>query len=112
MPPVPDTLGNVATEDDVRRKCLSLPGVTERSSWNQPAWFARTLIARMWDEGVLTVKTQERDALLAADPDTYYITPHHQRSPELVLVRLARVDVPELEELLEESYRIGGGRRS
>ena len=31
----------MATEDDVRRICLALPGVTERSSWNQPAWFAK-----------------------------------------------------------------------
>jgi len=30
----------------VRRICLALPGVTERLSWDQPAWFARTLMAR------------------------------------------------------------------
>lgn len=49
--------GAVITEDDVSRICLALPGVTERLSWGRPAWFARTLMARMWDEGVLTVKT-------------------------------------------------------
>ena len=43
------------TESDVRRLCMALPGVTERSSWGQPAWFTRTLFARMWEEGVLTV---------------------------------------------------------
>lgn len=79
----------MATEADVRRMCLALPGVTERSSWNQPAWFARTLMARLWEDGVLTVKTDERDALAATDPDTYFWTPHHERSPQLVLVRLA-----------------------
>ena len=26
----------MAAEDDVRRMCLALPGVTERSSWDQP----------------------------------------------------------------------------
>ncbi len=48
----------MATEDDVRRICLALPGVTERVSWGQPAWFARTLMARIWEDGVLTVKTR------------------------------------------------------
>ena len=37
------------TEDDVRQACLSLPGVVERASWGQPAWFARTLMARIWE---------------------------------------------------------------
>jgi hypothetical protein len=99
----------MATEADVRRMCLALPGVTERSSWNQPAWFARTLMARLWEDGVLTVKTDERDALAATDPDTYFWTPHHERSPQLVLVRLARIGTEELGELLEESYRLAGG---
>ena len=99
----------MATEADVRRMCLALPGVTERSSWNQPAWFARTLMARIWEHGVLTVKTNERDALAATEPDTYFWTPHHERSPQLVLVRLARIGTEELGELLEESYRLAGG---
>jgi hypothetical protein len=100
----------VASEEDVRRICLALPGVTERPSWNQPAWFARTLMARLWEDGVLTVKTLEREALAGTDPETYFWTPHHKRSPQLVLVRLDRIDVEELAELLEESYLIAGGR--
>ena len=100
----------MATEEDVRRACLALPGVTERSSWNQPAWFARTLMARIWEDGILTVKTEEREALAGTDPQTYFWTPHHQRSPQLVLVRLARVGTDELAELLEESYLLAGGR--
>jgi hypothetical protein len=97
------------TEDDVRRRCLALPGVTERLSWGQPAWFGRTLMARIWEPGVVTVKTRERDVLAGSDPDTYFWTPHHDRSPLLVLVRLDRVADDELGELLEESYRIAGG---
>jgi hypothetical protein len=99
----------VPTEDDVRRTCISLPGVTERLSWNQPAWFAKTLMARMWEDGVLTVKTRERDVLAGADPETFFWTPHHDQSPQLVLVRLDRVSGDELDELLHESYRIAGG---
>lgn len=97
------------TEDDVRRICLALPGVTERVSWKQPAWFACSLMARMWDDGVLTVKTHERDVLHGADPETFFWTDHHERSPRLVLVRLDRVAPDELEELLLESHRIASG---
>ncbi|APX02635.1 MmcQ/YjbR family DNA-binding protein [Arthrobacter sp. QXT-31] len=100
----------MATEADVRRLCLALPGVTERASWNQPAWFARTLMARIWEPGVLTVKTAEREALAGTDPDTYFWTPHHERSPRLVLVRLSRVDGGRLAELLEDSFLLAGGR--
>ncbi|KQR62229.1 hypothetical protein ASF98_14940 [Arthrobacter sp. Leaf337] len=100
----------MADEEDVRRICLSLPGVTERPSWNQPAWFARTLMARIWEDGVLTVKTREREALAGTSPETYFWTPHHERSPQLVLVRLSLIDGQELAELLEESYLIAGGR--
>jgi hypothetical protein len=98
----------VPTEDDVRRACVTMPGVTERSSWGQPAWFARTLMARIWEPGVVTVKTREREALAATAPGTYFWTPHHDRSPQLVLVRLDAVADDELVELLDESYEIAG----
>lgn len=97
------------TEDDVRRLCLSLPGVTERLSWGRPAWFGRTLMARIWEPGIVTLKTRERDVLAGSDPDTFFWTRHHDRSPLLVLVRLDRVAEDELGELLEESYRLAGG---
>jgi len=100
----------MASEADVRRMCLALPGVSERSSWGQPAWFAKTLMARIWEDGVLTVKTDEREALAGTEPGTYFWTPHHERSPQLVLVRLERIGGGELGELLEESYRLAGGR--
>ena len=93
----------------MRAGCLALPGVTERLSWGQPAWFARTLMARMWDDEVLTVKTDEREALAGTDPGTYFWTPHRDRSPKLVLVRLERIGDDELGELLTESYRLAGG---
>ena len=70
--------------------------------------FARTLMARIWEPGVVTVKTTEREGLVGEDPATYFWTPHHDRSPKLVLVRLPNVKADELAELLEESYRIAG----
>lgn len=100
------------TESDVRALCLAIPGVTERSSWGRPAWFARTLMARMWDDDVVTLKTAEREALAGTDPDTFYWTDHHAGSPELVLVRLARVDPEELAEMVTESHRLAERKRS
>lgn len=101
-----------ASVDDVRRLATGLPGVSERLSWQQPAWFARTLLARMWDDETLTVKAEpgEREAMLAGDPGTFFSTPHHDGS-NLVLVRLSAVGLDELGELVEESWRIAGGRR-
>lgn len=99
----------MATEADARRICLSLPGDTERPSWGQPAWFARTLMARIWEPGVLTVKTSEREALAGTEPQTYFWTPHHDRSPQLMLVRLPSIDEGELGELLEDSFLLAGG---
>lgn len=103
----------MASEDDVRTICLGFADVAERPSWDRPAWFARTMMARMWDDGVVTVKTHEREALAASEPGTFFWTPHHERSPVLLLVRLDRVDDAELRELLTESHRIAaGGRRA
>ncbi|UKA66772.1 MmcQ/YjbR family DNA-binding protein [Arthrobacter sp. FW306-05-C] len=99
----------MVSEDEVRQAALALPGVTERSSWGQPAWFARTLVARIWEPGVLTVKTGERHALAGTEPETFFWTAHHERSPLLVLVRMERIDAALLAELLEDSYRLAGG---
>lgn len=101
----------MSTEADVRRLCLALPGVTERPSWGRPAWFVRVLMARMWDDDVLTVRTEEREALAGTDPGTYFWTPHHDRSPHLVLVRLAALPEQELAELLADAHLLAGGHR-
>lgn len=59
----------------------------------------------------MTVKTLEREALAGTAPETYFWTPHHDRSPQLVLVRLGAIAPDELVELLDESYRIAGPPR-
>ncbi|MEA5453903.1 MmcQ/YjbR family DNA-binding protein [Sinomonas sp. JGH33] len=100
----------MATEDDVRALCLALPGVTERPSGKQPAWFGKTIFARIWEPGVVTLKSEEREALARTDPETFFWTPHHDRPPaNLVLIRLARIGRDELAEMIGESYRIAGG---
>ena len=100
----------MTTEDDVRALCLAHPRVSERTSWGRPAWFCRTLMARMWEDEVLTLKTSEREALAGTDPDTFYWTDHHERSPQLVLVRLTRIGLDELTELVAESFELAEAR--
>ena len=69
-----------------------------------------TASGRIWEDGVVTLKTEEREALAGTAPDVFFWTDHHERSPSLVLVRLDRVDPDELADLVAESYRIAGGR--
>lgn len=46
----------------------------------------------------------EREALLQQDPHTFFLTPHYQNSPG-VIVRLSSVDQRQLEELLIGAWR-------
>jgi hypothetical protein len=51
---------------------------------------------------MVCVELRARDALLAKQPDTYYMTDHY-RSYATVLVRLAKIGSHELRNLLEEA---------
>ena len=52
-----------------------------------------------------------RDALLAKQPDAYYMTPHY-RSYATVLVRLAKIGGYELRNLLEEATQFVGAQKA
>ena len=93
-------------EDEVRRRVLGLPEVTERQSWGQPAWFHRNLVARMWDEERVTVRVEddgERQALVEQVPGLYSTTDHHAGT-SLVLISLDAVDAATLDAHLAESW--------
>ena len=47
----------------------------------------------------------QREALLAADPDTYYVKPHYEPYP-VVLVRLSHVTRDALTDLLCGAHRV------
>ena len=109
----------MATWDDVGRIVGELPETTEASprtwrvrkkliAWERPLRRADyealgdaapdgdILGARVPDEGV-------KFALIADDPGVYFTTPHFDVYPA-VLVRLAEIGVPELEELITEAW--------
>ncbi|MEV0428989.1 MmcQ/YjbR family DNA-binding protein [Micromonospora sp. NPDC050495] len=113
----------MATWDDVRRIALTLPETSERGSYDdRPAWRVRDKIF-VWerplhapdraalgdaapDGPILGARVPDlgaKEALHADDPAVYFTTPHFDGHPA-VLVRLDRIDVAELTELITEAW--------
>lgn len=66
------------------------------------------LVARLKEDGdslVVGTTFEERAEMMAADPETYYITDHYLNAP-WVLVRLSRVHPDALRDLLGRSLRL------
>ena len=109
----------MATFDDVRRLAGELPGVTETTSYGTPAMAVRKKsFCRMWgerehrrdgvsDSEVLVVfcDPDEKEALIEGSGGVLFSTPHYEGSGAM-LVRLADVDLADLADLLEDSYRV------
>ena len=80
---------------------------TEVGTWyGAPALKVRGKgFARLRDDGALVVLIDvlEREALMQEDPETFYITPHYEDWPAM-LVNLERIDPQELRERLIESW--------
>lgn len=106
----------VATLDDVRRLALALPNAEEKPSYNATAGFRAgggRLFAREREDGesiALRVDPGERELLLAAEPEVFYIIDHYRDHP-WVIVRLANVPLDELEELLTDAWRLVAPKR-
>lgn len=98
----------------VRRLALGFPGVEEGTSYGTPGFRVRgKVLARLWEDGeVLVVKCgdDERDFRMQADPETFFSTDHYRGYPT-VLVRLARVRVPDLRDVLEQAWRRNAPKR-
>jgi hypothetical protein len=112
----------VASRNQVRRIALSLPETSEQSAHGLSAWcvrdksfaWERPLRAgdlRALGEGapsgpILAVRVEHllaKEARLAAQPAVCFTTPHFDGYPA-VLVRLGRIRVADLEELLVEAW--------
>lgn len=99
----------MVTYDVVRRLALKLlPNVQESTSYGTPALKVKgKLFVRLREEGdaiVLRMPFEQREGLMADDPETYYITDHYREYP-YVLVQLAALDPDALPELLKIPYR-------
>ena len=91
----------------VRALGRDFPDLQESTMYGSPALkLGKRLVAclpahRSAEPGSLVVRTdfEQRAALLADDPETYYVTDHYLNHPT-VLVRLARVQPDQLRDLL------------
>lgn len=112
----------MATQADVRRVALSLPGTEEEA--NHFAFAVRNKgksrgYAWVWMERVTPKKPRvpnpaviavrvanlaQREVMLAADPVKFFTEPHYAGFPA-VLVRLDKVTVADLKVLLAEGWR-------
>lgn len=96
------------TLDTVRDLALALPGVEEGNSYGTPAFRVhKKFFARMREDGetlVVRVDLDEREVLMEANPEVFFVTDHYRGYP-LILVRLPAVDPDQLRELLEDSWR-------
>jgi hypothetical protein len=105
----------MVSEDDVRRLALSLPATTEKPSYGTPGFRVKDkLFARVREEGdVLALWVEdldEKEALIASDPDKFFSTPHYD-GHAMVLVRFAAVDDDEMLELLTDAWRVRAPKR-
>jgi hypothetical protein len=108
---------NVVDLDVVRELALALPDVEEGTSWGATSFkvrgrmFACEAIHSSAEDRTLMVRidTNLRDALLADEPDVYYLTPHYAPYPA-VLVRLERVSRASLDKVLGTSWLFVGSK--
>ena len=109
----------MADADDVRRLALALPHVTEIDSdgfdfrvankgfvWSYPERRPGKPRRIRTDIAVLYVGDEaEKQALLLGEPDLFFTAPGYDGLP-LVMLRLARVDVARLRELITDAWRM------
>lgn len=112
----------MASWEDVQRIALALPATAERESRGLRAWRVQdkhfvwerplrrsdleALGPAAPDGPILGVRVEHlvaKEALLADDPAVFFTTPHFDGYPA-VLVRLERIALDDLEELIAEAW--------
>jgi hypothetical protein len=92
----------------------ALPGVIESTSYGTPALKVDgKLLARLKEDGetlVLRMDFVNRDLLLRAEPDLFFLTDHYLNYPS-ILIRLNQVTRRRIAELLEDAWRLVAPRR-
>ena len=97
------------TFDDVREVARTLPGVEEGTSYGTPALKVRgKLFVRLHqnrDCFVLRMGILDRQILMQAQPEAFFITDHYRNHP-WILVRFSAIHRSALPELLERAWRL------
>jgi hypothetical protein len=105
--------------DTVRKLARDLPGVEESTIHGSPALkFRGQMLAcipvhKSAEPGSLAVRVdlESRTEMLAAAPETYYVTDHYLPYP-IVLVRLSRISSDALKDLLAMGFRFVSAKKS
>jgi len=96
------------TFDTVWQIAQTLPGAEESTSYGTPAFKIKgKLFARQHQDGeslVVGVDFEEREEMMSAAPEKFYITDHYLNYPWM-LVRMSKVRPDELRDLLIGSWR-------
>jgi len=119
----------MATQKDVRRLALALPGARESTerfafsvenkgkdkgfawAWNERVDPKKPRVPRADVLAVRVANQDEKAALLAGDPAKFFTEPHYDGFPA-VLVRLPAVTVAELRKLLDDAWRTQAPRET
>jgi hypothetical protein len=118
----------LATQNDVRRIAMSLPGAREESKgfafsvedkgkargfvwvWQERLEPKKPRVPRPDVLAVRVADQAEKAALLAGDPERFFTEPHYNGFPA-VLVRLPAVSRAELRKLVSDAWRCVAPRR-
>ena len=111
--------GAKVTLDTVRQIGLALPEVEEGTIYGSPALkihgklLTCLAIHKSAEPQSLAIRIDfdQRAGLLADEPETYYITDHYANYP-VVLVRLSRIRMDQLRELLGSAWRFVTAQKS
>jgi hypothetical protein len=103
----------------VRSIGLALPGVEESTMYGSPAlklegrMVACIATNKAAEPGTLVLLTtfEQRDAMIAEEPETYYLKPHYETYP-VVLVRLSLVTRAAMQDLLAGATRLIAAAKS
>jgi len=105
--------------DTVRRLTRGLDGVEESTAYGSPClkvnghMFACIAINKEAEPNTLMIRVtsfEQRDELIAEQPDVYYLKPHYEPGA-CVLVRLGRVPDDALRDLLRAAWKDASSRR-
>ena len=107
------------TFDSVREIGRELPEVEESTMYGAPALKVRgDLLAcvprhKSAEPGSLAVRIdfEQRAGLLEEAPQTYYLTDHYTKYP-IILLRMSRIRVDELRDLLKAAWRFVTSQKS
>jgi hypothetical protein len=102
-------------KETLRRIALGLPEAEERETWGTPTFRVRNKIFAMFSEGGREVWMKsthdEQRALVAMEPDTYFVPPYVGPSGWVGVVLSTATDRDEIRELMTEAWRLTAPKR-